>query len=116
VQDFILTWSLRVADLTDACATFVILVATLEAAIRSAIAFAHFRQARQGVQLIRWRFGRWLALALDFLIAGDILRTGVAPSWVEIGQLAAIVAIRIVITISLTREERDIATDRVEAA
>ena len=38
--------------------------------------------------------GRWLALALEFLLAADILRTAVAPSWSEIGQLAAIATIR----------------------
>ncbi|MBV8281815.1 MAG: DUF1622 domain-containing protein, partial [Candidatus Eremiobacteraeota bacterium] len=33
----------------------------------------------------------------------------VSPSWTAIGQLAAIVAIRIAITVSLTRETRDVA-------
>ena len=110
MQDVILTWTLRVADLTDAVATIIIAAAAIEAAIRSAVAFLRFRQPHRGIQDIRWRFGRWLSLALDFLITSDILRTGVAPTWTEIGQLAAIVAIRIVITISLTRETREIAS------
>jgi len=111
VQDVVLAWTLRVADLADAFATIIIAAAAIEAGIRSALAFLRFRQPHPGIQSIRWRFGRWLSLALDFLIASDILRTGVAPTWTEIGQLAAIVAIRIVITISLTRETKEIATD-----
>ena len=102
-------WTLYVAELADLFGTLIIAAATIEAAIRSAIAFLRFGQDHQGIQAIRWRFGRWLSLALDFLIASDILRTGVSPSWTAIGQLAAIVAIRIAITVSLTRETRDVA-------
>jgi uncharacterized membrane protein len=40
------------------------------------------------------RFGVWLLLGLEFELAADIVRTAVAPSWTDIGQLAAIAAIR----------------------
>jgi uncharacterized membrane protein len=33
-------------------------------------------------------------LALEFDLAADILRTAVAPTWNDIGQLAAIVVLR----------------------
>jgi uncharacterized membrane protein len=109
VHDVIIQWTLAAATLTEGFATLIIFAAALEAAVRSAIVFVRFRQDHQGIQQIRWRFGRWLSLALDFLIASDILRTGVSPSWTEIGQLGAIVAIRIVITIALSREVNEIA-------
>ena len=50
------------------------------------------------------RLGRWLALALEFLLAADILRTAVAPSWSEIGQLAAIATIRTALNFFLQLE------------
>jgi uncharacterized membrane protein len=54
--------------------------------------------SRQGVQGIRketWgRFGVWLLLGLEFELAADIVRTAIAPSWNDIGQLAAIAGIR----------------------
>src|SRR5687768_3354205 len=53
---------------------------------------------------IRLRLGRALTLALELLVAADILRTAVAPSWEEIGQLGAIVAIRTVLNFFLQRE------------
>jgi uncharacterized membrane protein len=53
---------------------------------------------------IRLRLGRWLALALELLLGADILRTAVAPSWSEIGQLAAIAAIRTALNFFLQRE------------
>jgi uncharacterized membrane protein len=43
---------------------------------------------------VRTRFGIWLLLGLEFELAADIIRTAVAPSWTDIGQLASIAAIR----------------------
>ena len=43
---------------------------------------------------VRLKLGRWLAVALEFELAADILRTAVAPTWNEIGQLAAIAVLR----------------------
>jgi uncharacterized membrane protein len=53
---------------------------------------------------IRLNLGRWLALALEFELAADILRTAVAPTWNEIGQLAAIIVIRTSLNFFLQRE------------
>ncbi|MFD3516428.1 DUF1622 domain-containing protein [Streptomyces sp. NPDC058657] len=60
---------------------------------------------------IRLSLGRFLVLGLEFQLAGDVLRTAVAPSFTEIGQLAAIAAIRTVLNFFLTRE---IAQERAE--
>jgi uncharacterized membrane protein len=43
-------------------------------------------------------------LALEFEIAADILRTAVAPRWNEIGQLAAIIALRTALNFFLQKE------------
>jgi uncharacterized membrane protein len=53
---------------------------------------------------VRLGVGRALALALEFLLAADIVRTAVAPSWEEIGKLAAIAAIRTALNFFLQRE------------
>ena len=64
---------------------------------------------REGVRLT---LGRSLALALEFLLAADILRTAVDPSWEELGRLAAIAAIRTALNFFLqheiAREEQDL--------
>ncbi len=39
-------------------------------------------------------FGMWLLLGLQFALAADIVRSVILPSWTDIGQLAAIAAIR----------------------
>lgn len=59
------------------------------------------------------RFAGWIALGLEFALAADISRTALAPTWDQIGQLAAIAAIRTFLNLFLTR---DIETMRVEGA
>jgi uncharacterized membrane protein len=62
---------------------------------------------------IRLGVGRSLALALELLLAADILRTAVEPTWDEIGRLAAIAAIRTGLNFflqqELAREEQRVA-------
>jgi uncharacterized membrane protein len=55
---------------------------------------------------VRLQLGRWLSLALEFELAADILRTAIAPSWDEIGKLAAIVVLRTLLNYFLEREIR----------
>jgi uncharacterized membrane protein len=52
------------------------------------------------------RFARWLIAGLTFQLAADIVQTAFAPSWHELGQLAAIAAIRAFINFFL---EHDLA-------
>ena len=54
--------------------------------------------------MLRVKFGSSLAIVLELLLAADILRTAVAPSWDEIGKLAAIAAIRTTLNYFLERE------------
>jgi uncharacterized membrane protein len=43
---------------------------------------------------VRLTLARYLSLALEFQLAADILSTAIAPSWDQIGKLAAIAVIR----------------------
>lgn len=52
------------------------------------------------------RFAGWLVLALEFLLAADILRTAISPTWNDIGQLAAIAGIRTFLNYSLSHDLR----------
>lgn len=53
---------------------------------------------------IRLNLGKSLAIALELLLGADILKTAIAPSWTEIGQLAAIAALRTALNYFLERE------------
>lgn len=91
-------------------ATFVEAVGVLIVAV--AVARAVFRYARTLISRsepfrpedLRLDLGRSLALALEFLLGADILRTAVEPTWEEIGRLAAIAAIRTALNFFLQLE------------
>jgi uncharacterized membrane protein len=55
---------------------------------------------------IRLDIGRFLGLGLEFQLASDLLRTAVAPTFAEIGKLAAVAAIRTALNFFLAREVR----------
>ena len=62
---------------------------------------------------VRLTLGRFLALGLEFQLASDVLRTAVAPSFRELGQLAAVATIRTALNYFLSRE---IAEERRQVA
>lgn len=53
---------------------------------------------------IRVGFGRSVALALELLLGADVLATAVAPSWDDIGKLAAIAVLRTALNYFLEKE------------
>jgi len=53
---------------------------------------------------VRLSFARLLAVALEFQLAADIVGTAFAPSWTQIGKLAAIAIIRTALNYFLARE------------
>lgn len=99
-------WTLYLASGIEAASAVVIGVASAEAILRAYALF--FRRglalAPDKKEAIRLRLGRWLALALEFEVAADMLRTAIAPSWTEIGKLAAIVGLRTALNYFLQQE------------
>lgn len=79
-------------------------LATLEATVRSLSLFIRRGGPERATEDVRLRLGRWLVVALEFQVAADILRTAVAPTWDEIGQLAAIIALRTALNFTLQKE------------
>jgi uncharacterized membrane protein len=50
------------------------------------------------------RFAMWLILGLEFELAADVVRTVIAPSWAELGQLGTIAVIRTFLNYFLERD------------
>lgn len=112
--------ALRGAVVIEAVAGLVILLASLRAGWRTVeLAWVRHMGAR-AADRVRLDLGKGLSVALEFLVGADVLRTAVAPSWVELGQLAAIVGIRSALNFALERErkslEEEIAADAATAA
>ena len=94
----------------EACGAAVILIGAVWAFAR----FVWVGVRRGGTSAfvpVRLTLGRFLALGLEFQLASDVLSTAVAPTFEEIGKLAAIAAIRTVLNYFLGKE---IAAERQE--
>ena len=105
MEELFKTWSALVALGVEAAAAAIIALAALEAtwqAVRVFVARPVMPDAAK--ESVRLRLARWLAVALEFTLAADILRTAIAPSWDEIGKLAAIAALRTILNFFLQRE------------
>jgi uncharacterized membrane protein len=91
--------------LVEAAGAVVIFVGALLAAVQ----FLRALPRRRPEEFVRVRLtlGRFLALGLEFQLASDVLRTAVAPSFDELGKLAAVAAIRTALNYFLAREIRE---------
>ncbi len=121
-MDLLKSLTVWLASGVEAAAAVLIGLAAIEATLRSLLLFVPARNPghdsghaggphQDAKEAVRLRLGRWLAVALEFELAADILRTAVAPTWNEIGQLAAIVVLRTVLNYFL-QAEIDKATAR----
>lgn len=90
----------------EAAGALVIFAGAVMAFVRFLVVAVHSRTA-SGFVPVRLDLGRFLALGLEFQLAGDILRTAIAPTFTEIGQLAAVAGIRTALNFFLRREIRE---------
>jgi uncharacterized membrane protein len=118
VTDAIKQLTIWLATGTELIAGLVIALAVIEAAIRTGTLVIRYSSSQnpepshEAKEEVRLRLGRWLALALEFELGADILRTAIAPTWSEIGQLAAIAAIRTALNFFLQQEIDNAAVRR----
>lgn len=78
----------------------------------------HLLHPKDGLsnQTLRIHFGSSLTIALELLLAADILATAIAPTWDEIGKLAAIAVLRTSLNFFLERELKNNAERETEHA
>jgi uncharacterized membrane protein len=75
------------------------------ALVRAGRALAGGRGGEEGYRIVRTVFGRSILLGLEFLVAGDIIRTvAVQPSLQNVAVLGLIVLIRTFLSFSLEVE------------
>ncbi|MBW3640694.1 MAG: DUF1622 domain-containing protein [Actinobacteria bacterium] len=98
--------------LVEAAGALIIFLGAVIAAVRFVVAAIRPGRDQEFTQ-VRLSFGRYLVLGLEFQLASDILSTAIAPTFEEIGRLAAIAAIRTVLNYFLRKE---LAAERMEVA
>ena len=112
MREWLTTVSEAAIALIDALALLVILVGTIEVAVK--VARASFKPL--GDQLARqaWlRYARWLVAGLTLQLAADIIETSISTSWQTIGRVGAIAVIRTFLNYFL---ERDVEQQQRESA
>ena len=109
-------WIEYAARGVEIVAALVIVLAAVQAAVGTVLVLVRRDATVQAKNLVRLNLGRWLALALEFELAADILNTAVTPTWGDIEKLAAIAAIRTALNYFLGKEiEEESSPARVAA-
>ena len=85
-------------------AALIIALASLEATLKALLLFFKRGAPPEQKNEVRMTLGRWLAVALEFELAADILNTAVTPTWNDILKLAAIATLRTALNYFLERE------------
>lgn len=70
------------------------------------------KESRNAIRESRLEIGHAFSLGLAFLIGASILKTTIAPTWNEIGQLAAIIAIRTILNFFLMKDISMISNEK----
>ncbi len=101
--------TLHLSSFVEILAAVVIAIALIKFMIRyvANLRHPHFEQGNQNVRI---QFGSSLTIALELLLAADILATAIAPTWSDIGKLAAIATLRTALNYFLERELRETKT------
>jgi len=107
MQELLVTLTEAVVPAIDLIALACIVAGSLQAVLLSARAALTGRGA---VSRAVWlRYARWLVAGLTFQLAADILETAIAPSWDDVGRLAAVAAIRTFLDYFLERDLGEVA-------
>jgi uncharacterized membrane protein len=73
-----------------------------------------FHQSAERKEILRVQFGSSVAVALELLLGADVLATAVAPSWDDIGKLAAIAVLRTALNYFLEKELKHIRQENLK--
>ncbi len=66
--------------------------------------YAMRKKMKYSLDQLRLHIGQSIVLGMEFLVAGDIVKTIVTPDYYDIGMLAILVIIRTLITYFLNQE------------
>jgi uncharacterized membrane protein len=91
----------------DLMALAAICFGTIEAFVRAVRAALSGAEATPAFRPIWLRYARWLVAGLTFQLAADIIDTSIAPTWDDIGRLAAIAVVRTFLNYFLERDVSD---------
>ena len=104
MEEFLKVTASNVALAVETVAVLLVAFGAAKAVVEIVAAFARGQRQRHWGRPIWVTFGSWLLGALQFALAADIVRSAISPSWEQIGQLAAIAAIRTFLSYFLEKD------------
>lgn len=104
MEELLIQIARHVSLFLSAIAILVIVIGTVEAVIGIARLMLSGQASNSTKRAVWLQFAHWLVAGLTFQLAGDIVQTTIAPTWDEVGRLAAIAAIRTFLTFFLDRD------------
>jgi uncharacterized membrane protein len=104
VLESLKTITASIALAVEAAGALLVAYGAAEAIYGSILTIVHKRTLPGERKEVWLRFGVWLLLGLEFELAADVVRTALSPTWQDIGQLAAIAAIRTFLNFFLERD------------
>ena len=105
--------TLTVSHAAEMLAAIIIGTAVLQVLWNYGQSFTKFNRSISK-ESVRVQFGSSVAVALELMLGADVLATAVAPSWNDIGKLAAIAVIRTALNYFLERELRHINKEKMK--
>jgi uncharacterized membrane protein len=103
-----ISWVEMAAEFIAALSVAVGIVFVVYRAITIRVMGKSLAVSSQSFQTTRLLFSHYLVMALELQLAADILSTAVAPSWAQVGKLAAIATIRTFLNYFLGREMSEV--------
>jgi len=88
--------------------TVIIFAGTCLAFVRY-VRWRAYQNLENKFNLIRLQLGQTILLGLEFIVAADVIETTIAPDYYALGIVIIVVAIRMILSMSLSKE---IALDR----
>ena len=94
MEELLKTWLEGVALGVEFAAALLIALGAVQAMYFTLVRLVSGQSSAIHRKQIWVQFALWLMLALEFELAADVLRSAISPTWDDIGQLAAIAAVR----------------------
>jgi len=103
-----------IVPVVEACGGAIIVLEV----VRTVVGYASTVVRRDPLHMntLRLRLGQALVLGLEFQVAADVLKTALAPSWNDIGLLAALIGLRTVLNYVLEREVRMLKSEEASSS
>jgi uncharacterized membrane protein len=108
MEEWLIWLTKQAAPIIDGMALAIISFGAIEAFVRVVGIMLRPSAPNFDRRSIWLQLARWLVAGLTFQLAADIVETAIAPTWDEIGRLAAIAVIRTFLNFFLDRDVEQI--------